>query len=393
MVAVFERIIHEKIRSECLSIERVLPSAGRPFRLLTVLDKMIIVDLLKTIVSVLSVLVIIIVSQKFIRVLAQAIEGNIANDTVLMLLGLKIIVVGATFLPAALFMAVLMVLGRMHREQEMAAIASAGGGILTIYRSILLFLIPLGLLAAGLSMVVAPWAESKTQQLMHHDSENADIRGMSPGRFSEYSGGELIFYAEGMDVSGKMLHVFVQNKQGANTGVVNAEFGRLEYLPGGLYLILENGERIQGMPGNKDFTIETFKEYSVLVERKNTELILGSHGIGSEQLWYSQQLSDIAEIQDRLHGPMGLVLLGLLAVPLAKLSPRGGVYGSLLVAFGIYFSYSNLLRITHSWVVSGKLPSWLGYFWVDLLLLFLGMVLLIRLYGWKWLLSQLRKGR
>lgn len=375
-----------------MSIERTIPGAGRPFRLLTVLDRMIVIDLLKTVCAVLSVLVIIIVSQKFIRVLAQAIEGNISNETVLSLLGLKIVIVASTFLPAALFISVLMVLGRMYREQEMAAIASAGGGMFTIYRSVFLLLIPLSVCAAGLSMFAAPWAEAQSQTLTHLDQESADIRGISAGRFSEYSGGELIFYTEGVDASGKMRHVFVQNKQGQRTGVVNAEYGRLENLPGGLYLVLEQGERVQGIPGNKDFTIETFAEYAVLIERKTTELILGSHAVDTDKLWYSKTRMDVAEMQDRLNGPLGIILLGFLAVPLAKLSPRGGVYGSMLVAFGIYFACSNLQRVNHSWVVSGKIPGWLGYFWIDLLLLILGMIMLIRLYGLKWLLTNLKKG-
>lgn len=375
-----------------MSLERTIPGAGRPFRLVTVLDRMIAMDLLKTVTAVLSVLVIIIVSRKFIKVLAQAIEGNIANETVLILLGLKIIIVAATFLPAALFMSVLMVLGRMYREQEMAAIASAGGGTMTIYRSVFLLLIPLGLCAAGLSMYAAPWAEQQTLKLMHQDEESADIRGISPGRFSEYSGGELIFYTESVDESGKMRHVFVQNKQGERTGVVNAEFGRLENLPGGLYLILEKGERIMGIPGNQDFTIETFAEYAVQIEKKSTELILGSDAVDTLQLWHSTRLKDIAEMQDRVNGPLGVILLGFLAVPLAKLAPRGGIYGSMLVAFGIYFAYSNLQRVNHSWVVSGKMPAWLGYFWIDLLLLIVGAALLLRLYGLKWLLINLKKG-
>ncbi len=43
--------------------------------------------------------------------------------------------------------------------------------------------------------------------------------------------------------------------------------------------------------------------------------------------------------------------------------------------------------------VSPAAIVWLGYFWIDLLLLVLGAVLLIRLYGLKWLLFNLKKGR
>lgn len=374
-----------------MSVERGLPSAGRPFRLLTVLDRMIVKELFQTVSAVLVVLVVIIVSRKFIKVLAQAIEGNIANETVLTLLGLKIVIATSTFLPAALFMAVLMVLGRMYREQEMAAISSAGGSVFTIYRAVFILVVPLTLAGMALSMLAAPWAEARTEQLMHHDKQNADIRGIAAGRFSEYSDGELIFYTENVDDEGRMHKVFVQNKQGEKLGVVNAESGWLKNLPGGLYLVLENGERVQGVPGNKDFTIEAFNEYAVLVEKKATILNLGREAITTEALWQSPELRDVAEVQDRFNTPLGVVLLAFLAVPLAKLSPRGGIYGSMLVAFGIYFVYGNLQRVNHSWVISGALPAWLGYFWVDALLLLLGILMLMRLYGWQWLLQTFRE--
>jgi len=356
---------------------------------MTVLDKMIIKDLLKTVISVEMVLVVIIVSRKFIKVLAQAIEGNIASDTVLALLGLRIVIAATTFLPAALFMAVLMVLGRMHREQEMSAIASAGGGMFTIYRAVFWVVIPLSVCAAGLSMYAAPWAEGQTELLMHQDRENADIRGISAGRFSEYSNGELIFYTENVDPAGKMSGVFVQNKQGDKLGVVNAQSGRLEYLPGGLYLILENGERIQGIPGQKDYTIENFKEYAVLIERKNIAFVPNIESLPTKQIWNSNNIKEIALLQDRTNVPAGVILLAFLAVPLAKSSPRGGMYGSVFIAFGIYFAYSNLQRVNHSWVVSQILPTWLGYFWVEAVLLIVGLIMLIRLYSWQWIMLKL----
>jgi lipopolysaccharide export system permease protein len=163
-------------------------------------------------------------------------------------------------------------------------------------------------------------------------------------------------------------------------------------LPGGAYLILEHGERIQGVPGNKDFSIEKFDEYAVLIERKTTDLVPNKHSIESQQLIQSADLLDITELQDRLNSPLGVILLGFLAVPLSRLSPRGGVYGNLLVAFGIYFAYSNLQRVNHSWMLSGKISPLLGYVWIDALLLLLGFGLLIRFYGFKWLLANLRKG-
>ncbi len=347
-------------------------------------------DLMKTVLAVLSVIVFIIVSRKFIYVLAEAIEGTISNETILSILGLKTLIAIDAFLPASIFMAILMVLGRMYRDQEMAAVASAGGGAGVIYRSVFFLVIPVCIFAACLSMISSPWAETTIQKLMNEDQQVADIRGIAAGRFSEYSHGELVFYTEEIDSKKRMHKVFVQNREGGKLGVVNAKYGQMKYLPGGLYLVLEEGERVQGLPGEKDFIIEKFKEYAVRIENKTTTLQQSRDGIPSEILWKSNALPDIAEMQRRLATPLGVFFLSFLAIPLAKLSPRGGVYGSLMVAFAIYFIYGNLNRVGHSWVVNENIPAFVGYFWVYLILLLLAVVLLIRLYGIKWIVMTIK---
>jgi len=360
-------------------------------KMVTVLDKMIARDLLKTLVAVLSVIVIIIVSRKFIRILDKAIEGQVSNETLLNILGLKIIVAGVAFLPAAIFMSVLMVLGRMYRDQEMSAVSSAGGGAGTVYRAVFLLVFPLSVLAAGLSMYVAPWAESRTTQLMHQDQESADLRGIGAGKFSEYSQGDLVFYVEKIDDDKRMQGVFVQNRQHGNVGIINAETGRLKDLPDGRYMVLKNGERIQGQPGTVNYVIEQFAEYAVRIDTKETEVNFGREAVAFDALTSSDQIIDIAELQRRFSIPLGIMMLGFIAVPLAQLSPRGGVYGNMLIGFLIYFSYGNLISVSQSWVIKETIPAWLGIFGVNFLLLLTGGVLLARLYGWQWLMMKVRE--
>jgi lipopolysaccharide export system permease protein len=364
--------------------------AGRR-KMVTILDKMIAQDLLKTLTAVLTVIVVIIVSRKFIRILDQAIEGQISNETLLSILGFKTIVASVTFLPAAIFMAVLMVLGRMYRDQEMSAVSSAGGGAGTVYKAVFLMVFPLSVLAAGLSMYAAPWAESRTVQLMHQDEESADLRGISAGKFSEYSQGDLVFYVEKIGDDKKMNQVFVQNRQHGNVEIINAETGRLEELPDGHYMILENGERIQGQPGTLNYVIEQFVEYAVRLDAKEKAVNFSREAVAVDDLVNSSQIIDVAELQRRFSIPLGIMLLSFIAVPLAQLSPRGGVYGNMLVGFLIYFSYGNLVRISQSWVMNGTIPSWLGIWGVNFLLLLIGGVLLARLYGWQWLMMKVRE--
>jgi lipopolysaccharide export system permease protein len=357
----------------------------------TVLDKMVALDLLRTLLAVWSVIVVIIVSRQFIRILDKAIEGQVSNQALLTLLGLKTVIASAAFLPAALFMAVLMVLGRMYRDQEMSAVASAGGGAGTVYRAIFLLIFPLSVLAAGLSFYVSPWAEAMMEDMMHQDKESADLRGVAAGKFSEYSQGDLVFYVEKIDDDKKMHQVFVQHRQGDRLAIINAETGTLKDLPDGRYVVLENGERIQGQPGALNYVIEQFSEYSVRMETKESATIFGKESVATDALLGSVQIADIAELQRRFSIPIGVILLSFIAVPLAQMSPRGGVYGNMLVGFLIYFSYGNLIRVSYSCVVKQTIPEWLGVVGVNSLLLLIGAILLARLYGWQWLVMQVKE--
>jgi lipopolysaccharide export system permease protein len=87
---------------------------------------------------------------------------------------------------------------------------------------------------------------------------------------------------------------------------------------------------------------------------------------------------------------LGILLLSFIAVPLAQIAPRGGVYGNMFMGFLIYFSYGNLVRVSQSWVTNETIPAWLGAFGINFLLLLIGGFLLARLYGWQWLVMKVK---
>jgi len=359
-------------------------------KLITILDKMIFKDLLKTLLSVLTVLVIIIVSRKFIRILDEAIAGQVSNETLLNILWLKTIVAAVEFLPVALFMAVLMVLGRMYRDQEMSAISSAGGGAGTLYRAVFLLVLPLSMLSLGSSLYVAPWAELGVDKLMQKGEESADLRGIAAGKFTEYSQGDLVFYVEKIGADKKMHNVFVQNRQHGGLAIINAASASFRDLPDGRYIVFENGEQVKGVPGSLNYVIENFIDYAVRIETKTSEAKFNRHSLSVDELWGSGVTHNTAELQRRFSIPLGILLLSFIAVPLAQIAPRGGVYGNMFMGFLIYFSYGNLVRVSQSWVTNETIPAWLGAFGINFLLLLIGGFLLARLYGWQWLVMKVK---
>jgi lipopolysaccharide export system permease protein len=355
--------------------------------MLSVLDKMIAQDLLMTLLSVWTVIVVIIVSREFVRVLDKAVQGQVPNDVLLTMLGLKTVAIGVSLLPPAVFMAVLMVLGRMYRDQEMSAIFAAGGGASVVYRAVFLVIFPLTVFAGWCSFYAAPWAETQMEKIYQQGKESADLRGIAAGKFSDYSQGELIFYVESISKDSTMHQVFVQQRDNSGKqGIISARSATLQDLPEGRYIVFAEGQRVQGQPGQLDYSIEQFKEYAVRVAgQESTMNISRLAGLAVDALWGNADIGNITELQRRLSIPLSLFLLSFIGVPLAQVSPRGGVYGNILIGFLIYFSYGNFVRLSQVWVTNGSMPVWLGGFAVNIFLVLIGVALLTRFYGWRWL--------
>ena len=58
--------------------------------------------------------------------------------------------------------------------------------------------------------------------------------------------------------------------------------------------------------------------------------------------------------------PLSALLLAVLAVPLARTSPRSGKYGKLFTAVLIYFIYSNFTSVAQKAVERGELDPAIG---------------------------------
>jgi lipopolysaccharide export system permease protein len=75
-------------------------------------------------------------------------------------------------------------------------------------------------------------------------------------------------------------------------------------------------------------------------------------------------------------------VLGVLAVPLSRSSPREGRYARLGIGLLIYITYANLLAIARVWVEAGRVPDWVGVWWVHAIFALIALALLGREAGW-----------
>ena len=104
-----------------------------------ILLRYLMLETFKSQIGILFVLFLIFVSQKFIRILAEAINGVIPTDLVLTLLYLNIPTLATLMLPISFFLSVLFAHGRLHSESEMVAMTSCGYSPNSVLKATLFF--------------------------------------------------------------------------------------------------------------------------------------------------------------------------------------------------------------------------------------------------------------
>lgn len=348
----------------------------------SIIDRYLLQETLKGLATILTVLLLILVGHAFINNLERVVAGSLTSDVIMALLGLEVLRVLAVLLPAAFFFAILYTLGRMYRDSEMTALASCGVSTARIYRAFLFSAVPLTLLVIWLSFWVRPWASQSIEEIRSLQEAAANIASIAAGRFNELNQGNLVFYAEKLSPDqAQMRNVFVQNRQHGKLGLINAQGGyqEVDAKTGEQFVVLTDGHRYEGEPGQLNYSITRFEKYGLLMlQPEEGRVALHRKSESSKKLWRSRNIKDRAEFHYRLAFPLAVVVFTLISVPLSRSLPRQGIYGRLFLAFIIYFAFFNLLGVSGTWMEKGVTPEWMGRWWVHLVLLLMVAPLVLR---------------
>lgn len=82
------------------------------------------------------ILFVVLLTNRLILFLSDAASGDIPGNLIFELLGLKALANLGTVLPASFFLAIVLALGRLYRDSEMAALAACGIGPREMYRAL-----------------------------------------------------------------------------------------------------------------------------------------------------------------------------------------------------------------------------------------------------------------
>ena len=349
-----------------------LPRARRPAPLLgSLFTRRISGECASVALGVFAVLLGIIVTAQFVRLLNRAAGGGLATDSVVAALSFQTLNLFPLVIALTVFVAALVTLTRAHRDSEMVVWFACGVPLRAFVVPLLRFALPFVLVVALITLFVRPWAVTRSQQLQAELQSRDEIALVAPGVFKETrNGGKVYFVERFSDFNQSLAELFIRSVDPGGESITVARAGSVERAANGdRFLVMRDGRRYESSADPGGWRITRFERAEVLIlpyEKQPPSANAKSRS--SLELLGSGRAVDVAELQWRLHLPVAALMLVLLAVPLGFVNPRANRSVNLILAVLIYAVYSNALSICNAWVAQGRLGPWPGFFVVHLAL-------------------------
>ncbi len=330
-----------------------------------------------------TVLFSILLTWTLITILGKAAGGKVASSDVIALIAFAAL----NYLPIVLiftsFISVLMVVTRTYKDSEMVVWFASGLSLTRFVRPVLTFGLPIILLTGLLSFYATPWAKGKSAEYVERFAKREDLQKVSPGQFKESASANRIFFVEGVAGSTAVVrNVFVNQVDAKGTSVIVASEGVVDVTPSGdRFLVLKNGRRYQGKPGDADFQSMEFERYSMRVTQQSNDVDSGKDApaMTTKELIGAWTPLTKAELMWRMSLPITCLLLILVAIPLGFVNPRAGSSVNLIIAVLVFFTYNNLTKVFEGSIKQSKLTFGMGWWPLHLV----ALLCVLALFAWR----------
>lgn len=337
----------------------------------------------KSQLAVFFILMSIFITLRFVRILGDATDGNVPADLVLGFITLYSPMLASLVLPISLFLGVMLAHGRLYVDSEMTVLKACGVSEWYIVRVTLFVAFIVSIATAVVTLYLAPLAMEKEYQLQEEAASKSGLAAVMPGRFQQTGDDNAVIFVHDIDTANQSLRkVFLAQHSLSENDIhlIYAQSGRInQSQAGGQQLVLEKGTQYEGTTTANDYQVVQFDEYAVTIEQPNTqEERRKMVAIPTLELWSIDTIEAKAEFQWRIAIPLSLPFLVLIAVPLSAVDPRQGRFGKMLPALLLYLGYFLLLLASRRVMEDGKLPSFVGLWWVHVVMLIVGTALIAR---------------
>lgn len=355
-----------------------------------ILRRYLFKELIQNFLATTLVLLLIVMSNKLVSLIAKAAMGEFAANALFQMMWLQLPELLAIILPIAFFLAVLLCFGKLFVDLEIPVMLACGVSWRFLTMTVVYLSIPIALISATLSLYVSPLCYQYRDLLLQEEGPMLLLKTVVPGRFHAFMHDRWIFYVADVNSDRTELKdIFIAEQpalalENKDWSVLTARSGKalLDSESGNTYVHLFQGKRYQGKPGENEYSVIAFESYQRLIEETIPQRGLYYHrSMPTAMLFSNPMPSNVAELQWRLSIPITTFVLGLLAVPLSRVTPRKGRFSKLFVGILSAIIYFNLLTMAKRWVEAKVLPVSVGVWSVHILFIIFALILLLQASG------------
>lgn len=354
-------------------------------------------QLLVSALAVTSLLTFILMGGRVIKYFGMAAQGKLDVELLSAVLLYRLPGFLELIIPLGLFVAVLLVFGRLYVDNEMAILASSGISRWQIMAQLLPSVAAVMLLVSLFSLAVSPWGNRASEELFAAQARRNTFDLIRPGQFQRV--GERMLFARGVTADKTRLlgvMMFEEHKapeEDAARVLVMADSARRTHdaVTGLAYIELDQGVRYELASSGLRYSRLHFDSYRMRVsDPADVGEITRARTLPSAEV-FAQRHQDplvMGEWLWRVSMPFIVPVAALLALALSRVSPRQGRFLKLFPAILLYISYVVLIASARNALEKGKVGPvaiWgihAGYFLLGLLML-----------GWEDMLLWARRRR
>lgn len=296
-------------------------------------------------------------------------------------------------IPMGLLFAVLLTYGRMSQDSEIVAFKSLGLGLRHILLPSLILGVVAWFLALQVTLNLAPWADSRLDELTHEMRQFRPMAAIREGVFSE-GFFDLVVYANKVDSeSGVIKKVFIYDERSGSPVTIVAPEGRLvtdtEGLKSKAYLRLYTGDMHRS--NEENYTKINFDKYDIsfIDNRKMGEVKIGVDSLSMKQL--EAKIKDpkteqkevpslLLEWHRRWTIPASCVIFALIAVGLGTVTNRRAAKsGGIVMCIGVVILYWIMYALFENFAQKNILPMAIAVWTPNIIFFMAGLHLLRKL--------------
>lgn len=332
------------------------------------------------------ILMLIFMSTQFIHYLTQAAIGSYAASILVEIMMYQVPYLLGLLIPVGFYGAILLAYGRLYADREMIVFFSSGLSTRRLLSYTMIMALFVAIITAIFTLWISPICAVKQKELIERAKAAPIIESILPGRFFSSPDGQYVLYVEKitrdrMHLQNLFISLPPDNKTPNSWSILTAAEGEeVEKGTGQKYLVIHDGFRYQGIPGQNDYEMVGFKEYGLHLIENIPEFRHNAQMLTTKELFKEgiNKPINAAEWQWRLSSPLSVFLLAFLALPLSVVSPRQGRFAKLIPATLIYMGYANLMFVVRDWIEAGTVSVNLGVWWIHGLIFLLGIILIMK---------------